>query len=301
MLIHFLDGAAMNLERYCATSVYDVRSLLILTVFHALVVGCNHGANLRPTTTMPTDQVQLTCIGEEWDAYGNFLTVLRLDNRSQRSISYSGYSDSFPVYREQLRGSNSEGWRDRNSGWCGVGLGKQQLRAQQSVTLKLPPPGGAYSWRIGINIDTPDARLIWSDAMTANAEQVRESPSAAGLVQAVVVKHPDREFPYTFILKNVSGRPLFYGGYREPDVPPIYLIQENRPDGWHDDGKADWSGSGFGFKELTPGGSLLFSIPAQSLDSKWRIGIRLFKNVRPAYNDAFSPVWWVPLPPRNRA
>jgi hypothetical protein len=268
----------------------------------ALVVGCNHDAIVQTTTTKLADPVQLAHVGEEWDAYGNFLTVLRLTNRSAADISYAGYGTSSPIYLQQVRGSDLEGWRDQKSGWCGVGLERQHLPAGQSATFTVLPPDAAQSWRIGIKLESSQSQVIWTQPIISNSDIAPQGPSAAELVQADFSRHPDRDFPYTFTLKNVSRTPLCYGGYQEPHVPPIYLIQEKHSEGWEDKGKADWSGTGFGFKELPPGGSISFSVPAQSLDSTWRIGLRLFKTARPAScNDAYRPVWWAPLPPRNRA
>jgi hypothetical protein len=185
-----------------------------------------------------------------------------------------------------------------------VGLGRQKLRAGRSATFTVVPPEVGQS-RIGIKIESPVEHVIWTPPINADAETAREAPSAAELVRTDVSKHPGREFPYTFTLTNVSDRPLFFAGFNEPHVPPLYLNQEQRSGDWQDEGHALWNGSGssgFGFKELPPGGSISFSIPAQSLDSTWRIGIRLFQTPRPAsYNDAYSPVWWEPLPPRNQA
>jgi hypothetical protein len=120
-------------------------------------------------------------------------------------------------------------------------------------------------------------------------------------VQREVSWHPDKEFPYTFKLINSSAKTLYYGGYREADIPPIYLNQKWQLWQWGDDGTVDWCGSDFGFKQLRPGGTIMFSIPAQSLDSTWRIGIRLLRTDVPrATDDAYRPVWWPELPPRGK-
>ncbi len=226
----------------------DTRPILMLMVAVMAIVAWSPGQSVPAVSTKPANEIRLEHIGEEWDAYGNFLPVLRLTNYSRRDISYAGYSTSSPVYMQQVRGSDREEWREHNPGWCGTGLGTQQLRAGQSATFRVVPREAVQSWRIGIKIDGPEARAIWTQPINREAAVAHEAPSAAELVQVHVSKHPDREYPYTFTLKNVSGKPLFYGGYQEPHVPPIYLNQEKRPEGWHDDGKADWSGTGFGFK-----------------------------------------------------
>ncbi len=291
-----------------------VRTILVGSL--TAILGCDRGPSEQSTPTTQPDavsvtepvtqpflanQVRLEHVGEEWDAYGNFLTVLRLTNRSQHDIAYAGYTTSSPAYMEQVRGSDSEGWRDNGPGWCGVGLGMRQLRAGQSATFTVLAPRGAQSWRIGITIKDPAAHVVWTEPIAANAEKVRDASSAVELVQTTVVRHPDREFPYTFTLKNISDKPLYYGGFQERDVPPNYVTQENRSGSWQDDNGVIWSGTDFGFKQLPPGSTISFSIPAQSLDSTWRIGIRLFKTARPvSYDDAYSSVWWEPQPPRNQ-
>ena len=294
-----------NAKEQAAMKLLDIRPLLIVTAALAAVVGCERGPGKQSPTSLTgdasvaepvtrlslADQVRLEQVGEEWDAYGNFLPILRLTNHAQYDISCPSDSTASPVYMEQVRGSDSEGWRGQNLSWCGVGLGTQNLRTGQSATFTVLPPEGAQSWRIGIEIEHPEAHVIWTPPIAGNAEIVREPPSAVEVVETTVVRHPDRDFPYTFTLKNVSDGPLYYGGFKEPHVPPIYLNQEKRSEGWEDNGKANWCGTGFGFKALPPGGSISFSIPAQSLDSTWRIGIRLFKTARPAsYDDAYSPV-----------
>ncbi len=258
---------------------------------------------LRLANASPAAPASLERVGAQWDAYGNFLSVFRLTNTSERDISYPGYAPSSPLYTRQLR---RLGWRDEPSGWCGVGLGTQRLAPHQSATFTVLPPEGRRTWRIGIEVTQPGDQwqppVVWTPPLRTDSEIVGEAPSAGEFVQTHVVHQPRRKFPYTFTVTNTSNRPLFYGGFREAHVPPIYLNQERRLGRWTDEGNANWCGTGFGFRQLPSGGSISFSIPAQSLDSTWRIGIRFYRTAQPVDpTDAFSPVWWEPLPPRNDA
>lgn len=250
----------------------------------------------------------LDCVGTTWDASGNFLSVFRLTNSSEETTAYSGYAPATPVYKRQIRRLTH--WRDEPTGWCGVGLGIQRLTPNHSLTFAVPPPDGDRAWRIGVQFTFTGAdsrskrsEIVWSSAVTSKSPRQIElaAHDASSLVQLGVSWNPDREFPYTFNLTNMSEKTLFYGGYSEPDVPPIYLNEERRMGHWRDDGKADWSGSNFGFKRLRPRDSMTFSIPPQSLDHSWRIGIRLFRTDAPhAPDDACRPVWWAELPPRGK-
>lgn len=280
----------------------DIRPTFLLMFAVTAIVVRSAGQSVPLASTKPTSELRLEYISEEWDAYGNFLPAFRLTNDSQREITYSGYSISSPVFVQQVRGSDREEWRNQNIGWSGTGLESQRLRAGHATTFRVAPPEGVHFWRIGLKTEEPEDIVVWSKSIIANKTMVEEMPCAAKLIHVDVAKHPDRESTYTFTLKNVSEESLFYGGYQEPHVPPIYLKQEKFAEGWIDDGKADWSGTGFGFKELRPGRSILFSIPAQSLDRTWRIGIRLFRTDRPAARkDAYEPVWWEPLSPRSES
>ena len=258
---------------------------------------------LHLSSTSSAAPASLERVGARWDAYGNLLSVFRLTNTSERDIAYPGFSPSSPLYTRQLR---RLGWHEEPSGWCGVGLGTQRLRAHQSATFTVLPPEGRRTWRIGIAVtqagDQSQPVVLWTKPLTTDSQTVREAPSAGELVQVRVAHHLGRKFPYTFTVTNKSSQPLFYGGYRDAHIPPLYLNQERRSGRWTDDGRGDWSGTGFGFRQLSPGKSNSFSIPAQSLDSTWRIGIRFYRTPQPTDPaDAFSPVWSEPLPPRNDA
>src|SRR3954468_24533858 len=113
----------MKIGCHRGTTILDIRPLLILTVVLTIVVGCNHDTSVQSSPSELADQVGLEYVGEEWDAYGAFLTVVRITNHSKRDISYGGYSTSSPMCVEQVRGSDSEGWRDRDFSWCAMGLG----------------------------------------------------------------------------------------------------------------------------------------------------------------------------------
>lgn len=248
--------------------------------------------------------VALKCVGSEWDAYGNYLSVFMLTNDTDRAISYFGYAPSQPVYTTQIR--NEIQWREEATGWCGVGFGAQNLFPKQSVTFRVSPPQDGQAWRVGIEIEVVDSRnaqtrirTVWSPPARRQSlrKKISQDADATRLVQTAVSWNPDHAQPYTFSLINTSTDSLFYGGYQEPTVPPIFLNQVRYLGKWREDGVADWSGSDIGFKELRAGDSIRFSIPAQSQDSTWRIGIRLFRSDAPhAQDDAYEPVWWPELP-----
>jgi hypothetical protein len=282
-----------------------MKAVIFLHSFAAFVCMA---LSLASTAYNAAAAVALNSVGSTWDAYGNYLSVFTLTNASDEAMSYSGYAPSEPIYTTQVR--RIAQWSDEPAGWCGVGLGTQRLAPNQSVTFTVPPPDGDQTWRVGVrfNFTGSDSKsrrseTAWSSPVTSKSRKQIDlaAPDAASLVQTAVTWHPDSKFPYTFRLTNSSAKTLFFGGYRETDVPPIYLNQERQRGHWRDDGHADWCGSGFGFKQLRPGDSLTFSIPAQSLDHSWRIGILLFRNGAPrAPDDAYRPVWWPELPPRGK-
>lgn len=251
----------------------------------------------------PAAPARLEPIGTRWDASGNFISVFRLTNTSSGEISFPGYSASSPAYTLQLRHLGR--WRDEPSFWCGVGFGTQRLAPHRSEIFTVLPPKDSRMWRIGIKVTmagwAPKALIAWTKALITDADIVRQAPNADAFVRTDVLRRPYRNFPYTFTLTNTSDKPLFYGGFKETHVPPIYLNQERRLGRWIDDGSATWCGTSFGFRELPQGGLISFSIPAQSLNLTWRIGVRLYRTAQPVVpRDAYSPVWWPPLPRRNR-
>jgi hypothetical protein len=280
--------------------VSGIRTLFILSVVS--LVGCNGSPTAQSAHDGFADHIQLERVGAEWNAYGQNTTVIKLTNGADRGVSYTGYS-SEPVYTLQVQGSILDWWTwhdEGPSGWCGVGLGTRILNPQQSVTFKVPTPDHSQPWRVGIKIKDPDIPNIWTRPIVETVREGRWAAGAEKLVETAVEQHPGRNFPYTFILKNTSASPIFYGGFQEPNIPPIYLNQEMHSGNWEDSGQGDWSGTGFGFKELVPGASISFPIPGQSLDAMWRIGIRLFMTARPeSPDDIYKPIWWPPFPPRK--
>ena len=253
--------------------------------------------------------LELRHSGSRWNANGNFLYEFSLTNSSSDAVEYDGYHFSLPVYTSQTLRNNQ--WKDDSADWCGVNLETRQLAPRQAVTLSLSPPDDARAWRVGIpfrpaatNAASAQIKTAWSPSVRPKSRKELDAhgKSAAPWVETQVALHRDgnREQSYEFSLRNKSTNTLYYGGFREPDVPPIYLNQERRTGRWHDNGHANWSGSDLGFKQLLPGQSISFKIPAQSLDRSWRIGIRLFRTDSPGVpEDAYLPVWWIELPPRE--
>jgi hypothetical protein len=249
-------------------------------------------------------------IGSSWDAYGNFLDTFRITNKSETAIYYSGYGPDAPVFDTQIL--KHSGLQDMgSSGWCGVGLGSHSLAPHQSVNFSVPIAFEApTTWRIGMKISLmqktnvpPKSESVWSTIITTKSrKQIDQAGSSAkSFVRTTVTWHPEKRFPYTFVLANISTNTLFYGGFSETDVPPIYLDQEQESGLWKDNGSVNWCGTHLGFWPLQPGQSITFSIPAQGLDHTWRSGIRLYRSRTPITpEDAFLPVWWQELPPRGK-
>jgi hypothetical protein len=246
---------------------------------------------------------RLEQVGTRWDPWGNFQFVFRLNNTSDRAISYQGYGPEWPIFAQQRRGAT--GWEAEKGGWCGTGLGKQKLAAHGSIVFTVPPPlEGGQTWRFGIAVTGPGygsrPEMIWSGPLRAKPEADENTPGADALVHIHVVQHPGQKFPYTFTVRNVSERPVYYGGFREAQVPPIYLNAELRGQRWKNNGHSDWSGTGLGFQPLAPGRAISFSIPAQSWETTWRIGLQCYRTAEPtSAADVYRPVWGPALPPRK--
>lgn len=245
-------------------------------------------------------QVAIERTGGEWSPYGSYLWNLRLSNYSKDTIVFDGYAPASPVYVVETR--RLGGWKGEDASWCGVGMGTHQIPAGREISFQVDAPEGRATWRVGVRFSTKgrrDSSMVWTQPVAGLIDREAGKGRASGLVRTEVAKHPDRKFPYTFTLTNISNRPLYYGGFLGK-TPPIYLNQVRRLGFWKDEGQADWCGKGIAIRPLFPERSLSFSIPAQSLDSTWRIGMRLYKSPRPVnISDAFQPVWWPPLPPRG--
>lgn len=245
-------------------------------------------------------QVSLQRTGGQWSPYGSYLSDIRLSNHSKDTITFEGYAPASPVYVVETR--QLAGWKGEDASWCGVGLRKQQMPAGGEISFQVAAPERRAAWRVGVHFSTEggrDSSVAWTQPIAGEHDRGAGRERADKLVRMEVSKHPDRKFPYTFTLTNISDRPLYYGGYRGT-TPPIYLNQFRRLGFWKEDGQADWCGRDIAIRPLLPGSSLSFSIPAQSLDSTWRIGMRLYKAPQPILiSDAFRPVWWPPLPPRG--
>lgn len=168
----------------------------------------------------------------------------------------------------------------------------------------MPPPDGRRAWRIGLELqigNQSEPQLLWTKALATDSALDQATPSAAQLVLHKIVHQPGRDFPYTFTITNISQQPLFYGGYAEANSPPLYMTAERHWGRWIDTGHVDWSGTNFGFKKLSPGKSISFSMTGKGQDAIWRVGIRFYHTPQPvAITDAFSPVWCDPLP-RSKA
>lgn len=246
-------------------------------------------------------QVSIERTGGEWSPYGSYLSNIRLSNPSKETISFEGYAPESPVYVVETR--QLGGWKDEDASWCGVGLREQHMPAGGEIRFQVAAPEGRAAWRVGVYFSAKGGRHssgVWTQPIAGLDDRGAGKGGVRELVRTEVAKDPDRKFPYTFTLTNISARPLYYGGFRGA-TPPIYLNQIRRLGFWKDDGQADWCGKDIAIRPLPPGRSLSFSIPAQSLDSTWRIGMRLYKSPQPVrVSDAFPPVWWPPLPPRGR-
>lgn len=252
--------------------------------------------------------IKLERTGWHWTAYGRFLEDFRLTNTSEKPICYTGYAS--PVCFKELW--TLAWWRRQRLSLCGNGLREGGLEPGQSTTFGYPPPEGSKTWRIGVSYDWGSKDDVFQEyplkvksagiVTTSPRDQIFASaPDASKLVRLEVQKQTGQEERYTFTLTNTSAQTLFYGGYREKSVPPIYLSQLSQRFGWKYDGTVDWSGTGLGFKEIRPGATIQFSIPARGGEHIWRIGLRLFRTNAPrAMEDAYRPVWWPKLPPRDK-
>ena len=252
------------------------------------------------------DSISLEQAGTLVDPHGNLMMVFKLTNTSAAAVSYSGYAPALPNYTTQFRRLGQ--WRDAPGAWCGFGLKDIQLPAHQVVTFTVPPWEGKTS-RICLDIaparagGKPESQQIRSAPVTISLEAIhRNAGDASSLVRTEVTHHPEHKSPYTLTLANTSSQTLYYGGFHDPNVPPIYLNQERVLGHWKDDGEANWAEKGVAFHPLPSHRSISFSIPAQSLDKTWRIGIRLYRTDHPkTMEDTYLPVWWPPLPPRNKS
>lgn len=252
--------------------------------------------------------IKLERTGHHWTAYGRFIEEFRLTNSSEKAICYLGYVE--PVAFKELW--TFAWWHRQRLSLCGNELREGGLEAGQSATFTFPSPEGTKTWRIGVSYDWGSKDDVFQEypfkvrsaavVTTSPRDQTFASaPDASRLVRMEVQQHPGRPRPYTFTLTNTSAQMLFYGGFREKNIPPIYLGQESHLFRWTFEGSVNWSGTDLGFKELRPGDRIQFSIPGQSLDRFWRIGLRLFRtNVPRSIEDAYRPVWWPKFPPRDK-
>lgn len=252
------------------------------------------------------DSVSLEQTGTLVDPHGHLMMVFKLTNASTSAVSYSGYAPAQPNYTAQFRRLGQ--WLNAPGGWCGFGLKEAQLPPHQAVTFTVPP-WEEKTARICLDIATvckgrkAEPRQISSAPITISRAAIdRSAGDASSLVHLEVGHHPERKLPYTLTLTNTSPQTLYYGGFRELNVTPIYLNQERTFGHWKDDGEANWTGKGPAFQTLPPRRSISFSIPAQSTGKTWRSGIRLYRTDHPrAMTDAYDPVWWPALPPRNKS
>lgn len=274
-----------------------------LGIFASIIVG------LTFTATAFAGDVYLDQTGTTWNESGKFLYVFTLTNATDTRILYGGYSPSSPVYDIGLR--HKDRWQEKDMSYCGTGLKTQQLKSGRSVSFMVSPEENE-NWRVGVTyhfvssfgIENENLLTCWSPSIKPLSKSSRDLPKldASKLVEADVSYTHGAEYPYTFLLKNISKQTLFFGGFDKPGVPPIYLNQELHQGKWSDDGQAVWNGDGIpsGFQELSPGRTIKFSIPAQSLDSDWRIGVILFRTDSPKTpEDVYRPVWWRKLPKRE--
>ena len=251
--------------------------------------------------------VSITLIGNKWQASGSYLTCFEIKNTSSEVFGFSGYSDDSPIYRCELLKFGR--WHPERMGWCGVGMGQHDFPPGKTFPLDTLPPKGSRPWRIALPVrsTTPDGKtaepLFYSAPIPPfkSADITRHrSPPVQGGVKLGVAYHEGLPYPCEFTLTNLSSAVLYYGGFKEKHVPPIYLGQEHIHKKWSEEHSVDWSGTGLGFQILSPLESITFRIPAQSLEHPWRIGIRLFRTDKPsALHDAYVPVWWPRLPKRG--
>lgn len=281
---------------YFLRKMSSIKCLLSVVIYLLFILICKSNSS--------TDDVELHITGTTWDTYGNFLNVFTLKNSSAHPVFYDGYSLNEPIRLRQIQNEKQE-WQDLHYGYCGVGLGRQHLQPGESITFTESAPKENQTWKVGVTFtfrkqDNLEVQhTVWSQPIDG-VNQKRTQPDASEMVKLESRKDSKHKFPYTFTLTNISKQVLYYGGFHELDVPPIYINQEKHKDSWQNDGKAVWNGegaSGFGFQELSPGKSIIFSIPAQS-HVIWRIGIILFRTSTPkSYEDAYQPVWCSPQSP----
>jgi hypothetical protein len=267
-----------------------------------------HFASYGAMASGSAGAVTLESLGTRWLPFGSLNSEFMITNASSNTIQFSGYGRSMPIYTAQIRLQGD--WCKQPEGlYCPVGLESISLMPRESMAFTVPALPGEDKWRIGIEFTHSDLatgsnriETVWSPAVTnaPESEIASAASNPTSLARIDVTWHAERDYPYTFKLVNVSVEPLYYGGFAERDVPPIYFGQERRGKEWQDSGVAKWCGSRLGFYELKAGGSIEFSIPAQSLDTTWRIGIRLFKKAEPrSPQDAYRIIWSHELPPRG--
>lgn len=251
--------------------------------------------------------VSITPVGHKWTASGSYLTCFEIKNTSSELFGFSGYSDDSPIYAFELLKFHR--WHPERTGWCGVGMGQHEFPPGKTISLDTLPPTGTRPWRIALSLrsTTPDGKtaetVFHSDPIPPfkSADHAHpETPPIEGGVKLEVAYREGLFYPCEFTLTNLSTAVLYYGGFKEKDVPPIYLGQEYIGKKWNEEHSVDWSGTGLGFQTLRPLESITFRIPAQSLEHPWRVGMRLFRTNKPsALHDAYAPVWWPQLPKRG--
>jgi len=254
------------------------------------------------------DLPSITFTGYKWDAYGNYLPYFKVSNKTSEVFAFWGYSKSSPVYSIEVL--INDRWQENPLGWCGNGMQLQTMAPEDSFVFFVPPRSGDASWRVRIDLEPRSKTRIYykpniHSSPLPTSDTLARMPPAGSSPQQVMLEaeyHDELQFPCRFRLTNISDSPVYYGGFDEKSVPPIYLGQKSQGNAWVNTGSANWRGTGFGFKMLSPGSSLSFDIPAQNLDTFWRIGIRLYRNNAPErLIEAYDPIWWPKLPRRGTA
>ena len=249
------------------------------------------------TTVVGAAPLRLEHIGTKWDEYGHFVWVFRFTNPSDTPISYVGWmSDSGPLpVVEVLR---SGVWRDVYLGCLGPERNAQRLAPHRSILVSLAPQKAGATWRVGVPVMQPPSFTrwevgVWTDPLSTDAATpaAAKSRSAARMVETRVSRNPDPNAPYTFTLTNISSQPLYYGGFQGTKLPAFHLQQDRFLGRWQGGESAMFYGTGDGFRKLSPGASLTFTIPSLNLWKTWRLGVRLYRTPRPVVPaDAYPPV-----------
>jgi hypothetical protein len=93
--------------------------------------------------------------------------MLEITNRSQKTVSYSGYSAANPIFTIELLKEGK--WVKAHNGWCGTGLGFFDLKPGSTASILFEVLGE-------VNQPGNTVRLGFHFLMSSNSEWTEKAP-----------------------------------------------------------------------------------------------------------------------------